>query len=426
MKADSTFEVRAHILRDVKLEGWDEEIAGKWHYRDLAADPTWHHGWISFDALTFNPGDGQVYCGLNSIDGDLLYRFDPCTGTFSGLETRRWTDAFDSKIHRTLLLKDDCFYFATSLLHDADQQREAPGGKLVRYDWRKDQYEVLAIPIPHLYVQSIAMDPVREIIYGFTYPAEFLFRYDLRTGKTTTLAYVGNAIMFAQPHNAVVDRDGWLWGTYAETRAWDEVTGQCPIRLFKYHPDEDRFIWLAHGLARKADREQLRPDPEAGSLGMPDMTESRHKQDYGFCDAMAYDGGNFIYAGSVAGVLSRIDITSGRVEKVANVMTSGRFPAMSFGPDRKLYGGGGMKGQTTLCRFDPLTQELKVWNNLADSQTGEKPARIHELCVASDGTIFFGENDHHGRSSYLWSAGRPSPKSEGQGAVSASSTNTAP
>lgn len=107
--------------------------------------------------------------------------------------------------------------------------------------------------------------------------------------------------MFAQPHNAVVDRDGWLWGTYAETRAWDEVTGLCPIRLFKYHPDEDCFERFEHGLARKADREQLRPDPPSSSIDLPDMTESRHKQDYGFCDGMVYDGGDYIYAGSVAG-----------------------------------------------------------------------------------------------------------------------------
>lgn len=398
-------EIRSHRLRDVRLSGWKENIAGRWHYNDLAADPKWVHGWISFDAVTFNPGDGHVYCGLNAIDGDLLYRFDPRTETFTGLETKRWTDAYDSKIHRTLLLnpQDDCFYFATSLLHDADKQHEAPGGKLVRYDWKADRYDVLGIPFPHLYVQSIAADWSRGILYGFTYPAEFIVRHDLATGQSRVLAYVGNAIMFAQPHNAVVDRDGWLWSTYAETRAWDEVTGTCPIRLCKYHPDGDRFVWYPHGLARKADTDQLRPDPVADGTDMPDMTESRHKQDYGFCDGMVYDGGRFIYAGSVAGVLSRIDIETGEVAKVANVMRSGRFPAMAFGPDGKLYGGGGMKGQTTLCRFDPATLELEVWENLADAD-GERPARIHELCVTGDGTVYFGENDHHTRSSYLWSA----------------------
>lgn len=163
-------------------------------------------------------------------------------------------------------------------------------------------------------------------------------------------------------------------------------------------------MWFDHGLSRKADREQLRSDPEKISEEMPDMTESRHKQDYGFCDGMVYDGSRYIYAGSVAGVLSRIDTETDRVEKIATVMESGRFPALCFGPDGKLYGGGGMKSQTTLCRLDPETLALDVWNDLADVETGERPARIHELCVTTEGVIYFGENDNHHRSSYLWSA----------------------
>lgn len=85
-------------------------------------------------------------------------------------------------------------------------------------------------------------------------------------------------------------------------------------------------------------------------------------------------------------MLSRIEIASGKVENIANVMESGRFPAMGFGPDGMLYGGGGMKGRTALC-FDPHSLELELWNDIRDAD-GERPARIHELCVAGDGTIF--------------------------------------
>ncbi len=402
----TNLQIKAHKLRDVKLEGWQEKIAGKWHYRDLAANHDWRHGWISFDALAFNPSDGGIYCGLNSIDGDLLYRFDAEKDAFTCLRTNRWTDAFDSKIHRTLLLNpvDDCFYFATSLLHDLDQQTEAPGGKLVRYDWKNDVYTTLGIPFSPLYVQSIALDAERGILYGFTYPAEMLFRHDLATGQTRILGYVSNAILFAQPHNAVVDRHGWLWGTCAETRAWDERPGPCPVRLFKYHPEEDRFVWLDFGLSRKADHEQLTSDPAHSNFSGPDPNETRHKDDYGFCDSMAYDGGRYIYAGTVAGVLCRIDVDNSRVEKVAHVMRSGRFPAMGFGPDGMLYGAGGMKGQTALCRLDPHTLQLEYWEDIVDPEIGERPARIHELCVSADGTIYLAENDNHTRSSYLWSA----------------------
>ena len=113
--------IRAHKLRDVRLTGWKDQIAGRWSYRRLAADPDWRDGWISFDAVTWNPNDSLVYCGLNSIDGDLLYAFDPKYERFECLNSKQWTDAFDVKIHRTLLIDpaERCLYFATSMLHDA-------------------------------------------------------------------------------------------------------------------------------------------------------------------------------------------------------------------------------------------------------------------------------------------------------------------
>jgi hypothetical protein len=394
--------VHACKLRDFRLEGWEDRIAGRWSYRQLAADPAWREGWISFDAVTCNPADGQIYCGLNSMDGDLLYAFDPKRETFTSLGTQQWTDAFDVKIHRTLLHNpaDGCLYFATSLLHDADRQREAPGGKVMRYDPANQRYDMLAIPLPHLYIQSIAADWQRNLLYGFTYPAEFLFQLDLRTGAVENLAYVGNAIMFAQPHNAAVDGDGWLWGTYAETRAWDEMPGTSPVRLFKYHPEGRRFVWFEHGLARRGDSPQLLPDPPAPETVAGASAETRHKQDYGFCDSMAYDGARYIYAGSTAGVLSRIDTATGAVEKLMNVMATGRFPALAL-RDGILYGGGGLRGCTQLVRLDLASGAMASFTDLSEP-AGDRPARIHEIAVTADHTLYLGENDHHQRSSYLW------------------------
>ncbi len=395
--------IRAFRLRDYRLEGWREHIAGRWSYRQLAADPLWRDGWISFDAVTWDEDERLVYCGLNSIDGDLLYVFDPSTERFECLNSRAWTDRFDVKIHRTLLRnpQDGNYYFATSLLHDAEDQQEAPGGKLVRYDPRTRAAAVLGVPLPRLYIQSIAADWTRGVLYGFTYPAECVFKFELATGKTEIVAWIGNAIMFAQPHNAVVDRHGWLWATYAETRAWDETIGQCPIRLFKYHPEGDRIVWFEHGLARVEDRVQLLDDPPKPAGVESALAETRHRQDYGFCDSMLYDGGEFIYAGSVAGVLSRIRIATGEVEKVAHVMAAGRFPALAM-RDGILYGGGGMNGRTQLVRWDTRGGRIDCFSDLVEAASGETPARIHEMVVTQDHTLYLGENDNHDRSSYLW------------------------
>lgn len=395
------------ILRDDKLCGWEEEIAGRWHYNDLEANESWKSGWISFDALAWNRGDGKLYCGLNAMDSDILYRFDPITSQFENLNTRLWTDQFDVKIHRTLLQEpgEGKYYFGTSLLHDADRQEMAMGGKLVSYDWRNDSYEVLGIPIPHLYIQSIAADWSRGLLYGFTYPAEFLFRFDLNDRSTRNIAYIGNAIMFAQPHNGVVDRYGNLWGTYAETRAWDERVGHCPIRVFRFDTEREKVDFFDFGLSRKNEKSHFVNDLDIPDTNqdMPDMTESRHKEDFGFCDSMAYDGERYIYAGTVAGVLCRIDIEKLTVEKIANLMPSGRCPALGFDAQKRVLAAGGMKNNTALSRFDPKTNQVEFWGQLADNK-GRTPARIHDLAVDESGTVWLAENDNHQRSSYLWKA----------------------
>ncbi len=396
--------IEAHKLRDYRLEGWREKISGQWSYRQLASDPEWCHGWISFDAVTWNPNDHLVYCGLNSMDGDLLYSFDPVRSKFECLNAKSWADVWDVKIHRTILVNpnDHCLYFATSLLHDPDQQQRAPGGKVVRYDPVSRKYTVLSTPVRHLYIQSIAADWKRNLIYGFTYPAEFLFILDLGNGVVSTLAYIGNAIMFAQPHNAVVDNEGWLWGTFAETRAWDEHVGPVPIRLFKYHPKGGRFVWFEHGLSRRTDTQQLIPPSRDTSSEDYETVETRHTQDFGFCDSMVYDSHGFIYAGTTAGVLSRIDVGTGEVVKVCDVIPIGRFPALAI-RDGILYGGGGVRGKTQLLRLDLKTGCLSNFRDLTDPKIDDRPSRIHEIAISPDHTLYLGENDNHFRSSYLWS-----------------------
>jgi sugar lactone lactonase YvrE len=397
--------LKAHILRDYRLTGWSDRIAGRWHYRDLVADDEWRLGWISFDAVAWNPDDRSIYCGLNSLDGDLLYRFDPVAGTFCSLNARRWADAFDSKIHRTLLYNrsEKAFYFATSLLHDVDRQREAPGGKIVRYDPAADRFDVLGIPAPMLYIQSIAADFQRGLLYGFTYPAETFFMFDLAARRAETLAYTGNSLFFSQPHNPVVDAEGWVWGTYAETRAWDETLGEHPIRLFKFHPQGRRFVWFDRGLPRKTDSGQLARDPDKPDVASR-LAETRHRDDFGFCDSMLFDGSRYIYAGTVAGVLSRIDTFTDRVEKVAHVMAAGRFPALCMDAGGTLYGAGGMSGQTQLMRWRPGSDRIDGFYNLLDPELGDGPARIHEMAVGDAGELYLAENDNHRRSSYLWTA----------------------
>jgi len=180
------------------------------------------------------------------------------------------------------------------------------------------------------------------------------------------------------------------------------VPSRCPIRLFKYHPDQDRFTWFEHGLSRLADREQLVGDPPKPAGVQRELVETRHKEDYGFCDSMLYDADRYIYAGTTAGVLSRIDITTGEVAKVAHIMATGRFPALAMDQRGIIFGGGGVKGQTQVIRWDPCNDHIETYGELVDAITGARLARIHELAVDDQERIYLAENDNHQRSSYLW------------------------
>lgn len=77
---------------------------------------------------------------------------------------------------------------------------------------------------PPAYIQSIALDRKRRIIYGFGAVPEVFFRYDIDTGKSRVIAHIGNAAEFCEAHNPVIDKDGNVWGTYGILRAFSYRT----------------------------------------------------------------------------------------------------------------------------------------------------------------------------------------------------------
>jgi len=377
--------VRAHILKNRRFDNWESEVEGRWKIEDLRADEGYCNDWISFDSLAWDEKSRQLYVGLTSINNDFFYVYDPAREMFASLRFQRISDKFDAKFHRSLEIDDDgMIYGATALLHDVDQQHEAEGGKLVRYDPAEDLYKVLAIPVPHHYIQSINLDRRRRIIYGFTYPAEYLFRYDLETGQCRTLAYIGNSVMLCQPHRASFDRYGRLWGTWGESRAFEDMLGPVPIRIFCYNPDKDEFTWFQHGFPKVDETDPARID-----------------------QMMLADDG-FIYAGTTAGGFSRLDPETGEVEDLGKPFPNPRLAGLVQGPDGLIYGAGnagygvGGEGEARLFAFDPEAGELEDLGPIYDGETKAGAVKVHILVATGDGTLYAGENDNVLRSSYLW------------------------
>jgi sugar lactone lactonase YvrE len=361
------------------------EVEGRWKIEDLRADAGYCNEWISFDSLAWDDGTKRLYIGLTSINTDIFYVFEPGGDKFTSLGFQRISDKFDAKFHRSLEIDDDgTIYAATALLHDVDQQHEAKGGKLLRYDPRRDDYRVLSIPVPHHYIQSIKLDRQRRLVYGFTYPGEYLFQYDLETHTCRTLAFIGNGIMMCQPHGPALDRYGRLWGTWGESRAFEDMLGPVPIRVFCYDPDKDQFTWFQHGFPKVDEADPARIDHML----------------------LAEDG--FIYAGTVAGGFSRLDPETGDVEALGRPFPNPRLAGLVQGPDGLIYGAGNEgygdhgEGEARLFVFDPRTRELTDLGPIFDKRLNMGAVKVHMLVATGAGTLYAGENDNILRSSYLW------------------------
>jgi len=377
--------VQARILKNRSFDNWESDVEGRWKIEDLRADEGYCNDWISLDCLAWDEKAERLYIGLTSINNDIFWFYEPVQDRFTSLRFQRISDKFDAKFHRSLKIDDDgMIYAATALLHDVDQQHEAKGGKLLRYDPVEDEYEVLAIPIPHHYIQSIELDRKRRIIYGFTYQAEYFFRYDLDTNECKTLAYIGNSMIMCQPHNASLDKHGRLWGTWGESRAFEDMLGPVPIRIFCYDPDKDQFTWFQHGFPKTDGADPARID----------------------CMLLGDDG--FIYAGTVAGGFSRLDPETGASEDLGKPFPNPRLAGLAQGSDGLIYGAGNVgygvtgEGETRLFAFDPRTKDLEDLGPIYDERIKAGAVRIHQLVAGSDGTLYAAENDNVLRSSYLW------------------------
>src|SRR5512146_220578 len=148
-----------------------KEIEDHWEYADFKRNDRWRRGWISFDCIFYHAGDNRLYLGVTSFDADIFHAFDRRSGQFIDLGYSRVAHPQDAKFHRGLVRweKDGCLYGAIALLHDVDRYWDAPGGAIVRFDPATRSLEKIAIPLPHIYIQSICIDQERSVLYGQTF-----------------------------------------------------------------------------------------------------------------------------------------------------------------------------------------------------------------------------------------------------------------
>jgi streptogramin lyase len=367
---------RALILKNETFEDLHDQQ--NWDYNQMTA----HHGraknWISFDSLTYNPADDCVYCGITDFSNDIFYRYRRADDRFECLNFQTITDRYDAKFHRSLELDTDgVLWAATAMLHDVDRFGQAPGGSIVRYDTKSGKLEKVAVPFPHIYIQSLVLDRERRLLHGVTFTPERLFTYNIRTGEVVDHGPIGSGIEMAQPEKPVLDSRGRLWCTWGVTRAFMDSTGAHPIRLLSLDPDTNTVKYYDHGI------------------------ELLGRYDKGRVDSLVAGRDGNVYIGSSLGALYRLEPETAKVTYLGKPVPGERMAGMECGADGAIYLACG-RPTAHIVKFSPGEDRFEVLGRIRDDRTGDQAFQIHDICIASDGTIYAGENDNFRRSGYLW------------------------
>ena len=361
---------------------WRNETENHWGYDDYKADPKWRKEWISFDCCLYSRADDRVYVGITSFDSDIFKAYDRAAGRFVDLGYDRVANPFDAKFHRSLAqASDGRIYAAIALLHDVDRFLEAPGGAIVRYDPATEEIEKLAVPVPHVYIQSMVLDEARQRLYCLCFAPEKLASYDLRTGRVCDYGLICSGITgMAQGENLCLDDEGGVWTNWALTRAWQSEAGPDAVKLCKIDPEADRIVFHQAGLPR--------PD---GSYGT-----TRSEGLFNFHTGC-------LYASGANGSLFRVDPKTGEAEHLFTPIADrpSRLASMTLAPDGLAYGTVGKEGRCELMRFDPARETYELLGEIRD-QDGTYCWQVHDLVATDDGMLYCGENDVPHRSGYLW------------------------
>ncbi len=374
--------IHALKLQDVDYGNqWFDQVENRWDYQNFQQSPAWRSGWISMDCALYRPQDDRVYLGITSFAADIFKAYDRRTGQFVDLGYSRIADPYDAKFHRSLVVgPDDCLYAAQALLHDVDRYWEAPGASIVRYDCTSGDIVKLGVPMPHTYIQALALDAARERLYCLCFPPEKLLLYELRTGASRDLGLIGTYGPMVQGENIVVDDAGCVWTNWSLTRAWQSEAGPDAIRLGKYDPEQERMVFSRHGLPR--------PD---GSYGHA-KAESFHNF-----------GDGYVYAGGANGSFYRIDPETFQATLLCTPTADrrSRLSSLAPGEDGAVYGVTGRDGQCEFMRLDYRKGSYEKLGPVRDEE-GNALWQNHDIAAAGEGVFYICENDNPYRSSYLW------------------------
>lgn len=114
-----------------------------------------------------------------------------------------------------------------------NRRRDAPGGKIIRFDPVNRKSEVAASLPPYLYVQSMIVDPVRNHAFGHTIPDNHFFFFNLNTGELQDHGRISDYCF----HNLAIAPNGVCYGAWLEK-------GSSELKLLRFDPQTETLSYL--------------------------------------------------------------------------------------------------------------------------------------------------------------------------------------
>jgi hypothetical protein len=214
-------------------------------------------------------------------------------------------------------------------------QELGESGHLMRVSVGRDGLEIkdLGFPVPEEGIFALALDAVRQVIYGISHPSGQFFTYQLVDGTAkifeetvpsertvSSLGYYGLEPEDYLSRALVLDREGKVYGS------------QPGGRVFRFDPVEQSFEVLA--------------DPLPEVWGRAPLAR---------VDSWAVSPEGILFGGNAAdGQLFKLNPKTGVLTNLGKPIMMPRLKALAFAGNGKLYGvAGGTPGYAHLFSYDP-------------------------------------------------------------------------
>lgn len=156
--------------------------------------------------------DGNIYyvlCSINKDEGGKMYCFEPSSkeislcGDLTEMCGEKELQAIpQGKSHVTFIESNGKLFFGThigyyDLVNGMDKMgsppegyKPYPGGHILSYDLKSKSFIDYGIAPEKEGIVTMNMDPLRNIVYGITWPSGYFFRLNLNTGEMENLGSI--------------------------------------------------------------------------------------------------------------------------------------------------------------------------------------------------------------------------------------------